>query len=378
MALLSVLVLSLLLVSLSSASLAAQSDSQSFGVQYIERYGALGQLALDSGGFIYAAQQPGYSFSAGVVKLAPDGSLVHFFNLSSIATSPTAVALSRTGELYVSSSTSPPAVLKLSAAGDVLATYRFSGYPTYPSGIAVDSADNLYVCFVDVVVKYNPSGGAVLNFTTSSPSLRYPYGVVVESGTNHLYVMDTDNRRLVKFDSDGTVLATAPYSGGGPAWSCVGITIDERDGSVVLGCQPTVQRFSTDLTLIASYWQYDNRVYQTRGIAVSRAGVIYLGTFPPSNYIGFPSILALHFELCPAGNFCSAGVDSAISCPVGYYCPANQTVYAAQMLQCPAYQCCPTRGMVLPVACSSASPSYSSASFAVLTLVVALLVQLWV
>ena len=379
---LSLVAISLLLWCL---SLQSTSSAQSFGVQSFSNSGQYKQVAVDSAGFVYAAGQRWFSeaYFDAAVKFSTDGNLpVQTFDTSaqnsgvspSLVVSPFGIAVDSSNNVYVSSSVgnSRPSQFsngtalarKFSPNGTVLQTYDFSQYyyaASGTTGLAVDFAGALYVCFTNSVVKFNTTGAAVQTF---SASLNMPSTVVVENGTNAVYVLDAGNSRIVKFSAGGAVLATQPYMrAAGFTGNGYGIAIDPRDGTIIVACQP-VQRFTTSLVPIASYTlpaiivgsgTYTASIY---GAAVSSNGTIYL-PFSVSSAV----IIALHFEQCPTGYSCAAGVSSAVICPIGSYCPANQTAYGAQVLLCPIPSCCLTSGLTQPT-CASPSSSSSSSSAA--------------
>ena len=76
-----------------------------------------------------------------------------------------------------------------------------------PSGVAVDSSGNVYVADTDNhrIQKFNSSGGFITKWGSSGSGdgqFNYPYGVAVDSSGN-VYVADTSNDRIQKFNSTG-------------------------------------------------------------------------------------------------------------------------------------------------------------------------------
>ena len=352
--------------------LPSSTSAQSFGVQLIYEYLYGRQLAVDSAGSLYLAGKMFLGEGSpedGVIKLSASGAgRLDFLDLGEYGLAanrvnqPFGVAVDSSYNVYVSSSTGNPA-RKFSANHTLLQTYDFSQLhydTTGNTGLAVDSAGALYVCFMSTVVKFSTTGAAIQTF---SASLSSPSGVVVENTTNALYVLDAGNSRIVKFSSGGVVLATQPYTNAAESTNnCYGIAIDPRDGTIVVACQP-VQRFDTSLVPIANYTLPATVVgsgtnsASVYGAAVSSNGTIYI------TYGSAGNIVALHFELCPTGYSCAAGVGSATICPTGSYCPANQTAYGAQVLPCPVPSCCSTRGLTQPPPLCIAPSSSSSSSF---------------
>jgi DNA-binding beta-propeller fold protein YncE len=88
-----------------------------------------------------------------------------------------------------------------------------------PGGIAVDNASNIYVADTgnDRVQKFDPNGTfdtifGEIGFPAFGPFTR-PEGVAVDAA-NNVYVADTGNNRVQKFDPNGTLLAQIGGLGG--------------------------------------------------------------------------------------------------------------------------------------------------------------------
>ena len=73
--------------------------------------------------------------------------------------------------------------------------------------VTVDRNSDLYVSTqANHIVKLNNSGHIFAVYNTSSPSLSYPFGMIVTRRTDHLIVADYDNHRLVEFNHGGAVV----------------------------------------------------------------------------------------------------------------------------------------------------------------------------
>ena len=76
-------------------------------------------------------------------------------------------------------------------------------------GVAVDSSNNLYAADYSNtrILKFDPNGTQIATFTTSSITLNInPYGLAVDR-SNNMYVADTYHSRVVKFSPNGTLLS---------------------------------------------------------------------------------------------------------------------------------------------------------------------------
>src|SRR3972149_6699925 len=81
-----------------------------------------------------------------------------------------------------------------------------------PQGVAVDSTGNIYVADTDNdrIQKFNSNGNFILTFGTlgfGNGQFDGPQGVAVDS-TGNIYIADTFNNRIQKFDSNGNFILT--------------------------------------------------------------------------------------------------------------------------------------------------------------------------
>ncbi len=102
-----------------------------------------------------------------------------------------------------------------------------------PRGVAVDAEGNLYVAdtFNYRIQKFDRTGAFLTKWgadgTTGDGEFSYPSGVAVDAA-GHVYVADTFNDRIQKFDGDGAFLTKWGSSGSGEAQfqRPQGVTVD--------------------------------------------------------------------------------------------------------------------------------------------------------
>lgn len=99
-----------------------------------------------------------------------------------------------------------------------------------PSGVAVDGAGYTYATQIwsNTVVKFDPAGTFVSQWSAAGPGQLYgPVAVAVDAAGAAVYVLDQGNRRVQKFTSDGTFLASwdAPAASWGIAVDPAGTTV---------------------------------------------------------------------------------------------------------------------------------------------------------
>lgn len=181
-------------------------------------------VAVDSSGNVYVADTVNNRIqkfdSAGTFRIAWGSSGAGDWNFSS----PAGIAVDISGYIYVTD-TSNKVIKKFKSDAtdhhiDLIIRWGTSGSNdgqfSNPTGIAVDSDGNVYVADTGNyrIQKFQQTGKNLTVWSTSTPALNSPLGVAVD-GSGNAYVADRYNHRIVKFDSNGTVVATWVKSGGG-------------------------------------------------------------------------------------------------------------------------------------------------------------------
>ncbi|PYE61986.1 NHL repeat-containing protein, partial [Aneurinibacillus soli] len=120
-----------------------------------------------------------------------------------------------TGAISVNFSTKAYAAIRSDGIHEVPTSGGFKlpaigGEFNSPKGIAVDSSGNVYV--VDTnnnrIQKFDSSGTYVTQWGSDGSGdgqFSYPQGIAVDSSGN-VYVVDSNNKRIEKFDSSGTYI----------------------------------------------------------------------------------------------------------------------------------------------------------------------------
>ena len=89
----------------------------------------------------------------------------------------------------------------------------------YPYGIAIDDSDNVYVAdtYNDRIQKFDPNGGFLTKWGTSGSGdgqFSWPSMIAIDSSGN-VYVSDWDNFRIQKFDPNGAFITKWGTEGDG-------------------------------------------------------------------------------------------------------------------------------------------------------------------
>lgn len=148
-----------------------------------------------------------------------------------------------------------------------------------PSGLAVDGAGNIYVADTDNhrVQKFDSSGGFVGAWGSQgfgNGEFFFPFDVAVDSAGN-VYVADYGNSRIQKFDSSGVYTGTL---GAGQVSLPLGVAVDGDDNVYVANTgNNQVQKFdSSGLFLWAETGSGENQFNGLAAVAVDRDGNIYI------------------------------------------------------------------------------------------------------
>jgi streptogramin lyase len=182
----------------------------------------------------------------------------------------------------------PFAGIHLASAQETADTYDFvlqwgssgagDGQFWNPQGVSTDGAGNVYVVdtFNNRIQKFNGSG----TFLTKWGSLGFGEGQfyqpqdVATDGTGNVYVTDLGNNRIQKFDSSGTFLTKWGSS------SPTGITTDETGNVYVADfVYNRIQKFDSSGTFLTRWGARgagDGQFYHPYGVATDRAGGVYV------------------------------------------------------------------------------------------------------
>ncbi|NDJ90547.1 serine/threonine-protein kinase PknD [Mycolicibacter kumamotonensis] len=207
---------------------AGQSELQFSGINF--RLSPSG-VALTSNGDVYVASQGMYGR---VVKL-PAGSngptVLPFSGLYQ----PQGVAVDSNGTIYVSDFNNR--VVKLAAGSHDQVVLPFSGL-NYPEGLAVDAGGNVYVADRGNNRVLELASGANAQTVLPFSGLNNPDGVAVD-GSGTVYVTDTDNNRVLKLAAGSSSQVVLPFTGVAVPWgiavdSGANVYITEHDGNRVL------------------------------------------------------------------------------------------------------------------------------------------------
>ena len=222
-------------------------------------------MAVDSSGNVYVSDfnhriQKFDSSGNFLLKWGRNGGDGTSGNLDGELNGPIGVAVDGSGNVYVAdagnnriqkfsgpTSQSPPTfALKWGTEGSG------DGQFITPQGVAVDGSGNVYVADTanNRIQKFDSSGNFLLKWGTNGTGdgqFNLPEGVAVD-GSGNVYVADTDNHRIQKFDSSGNFLLKwgANSSNDGGFSDPVGVVVDGSGNVYVLDAVHTrIQKFDS-------------------------------------------------------------------------------------------------------------------------------------
>ncbi|TKJ43237.1 hypothetical protein CEE34_11600 [Candidatus Aerophobetes bacterium Ae_b3a] len=160
------------------------------------------------------------------------------------------------------------------------------GYFKYPFGIATDGAGYVYVADTSNhrIQKFDSDGNFICKWGSSGDGdgyFKYPFGIATD-GADNVYVADTLNNRIQKFDSDGTFISTwgSPGTEYGDFNMPYGIATDASDNVYVADTDnDRIQKFESDGTFSTQWGSYgtgDGYFKYPFGIATDGAGYVYV------------------------------------------------------------------------------------------------------
>jgi sugar lactone lactonase YvrE len=193
----------------------------------------------------------------------------------------------------------------LTATPSAAQVWKIEGEPdplVGPSGVALDAQGNLYVVDAgnDRIVKYDPNGkrlaqwgshgqadgqfffGGVQDPSVSGPFIQ-SYGQIVVDWQGHVYVADTKNARIQKFDSQGKFLLKwgSPGTADGQFRFLTGLAVDGQGDIYTVEDAPEsrVQKFDQNGRFLLQWKTHsaDNGLpFSPDGIAIDQRGYVYL------------------------------------------------------------------------------------------------------
>ncbi|MBK8452865.1 MAG: 6-bladed beta-propeller [Thiofilum sp.] len=182
-------------------------------------------------------------------------------------------------------------IQKFSNTGIFQATWGRSGSAlgqlSRPIGIAATNSGYVYVVDGNARVnKFTLAGAPVkyfagINDYTKNGTLNFPHDIAVDSSGN-MYVSDTDNHRVQKFNANGQFVSNwGQYGEGlGDFWYPLGLAIDTNNNIYVADSyNHRIQKFTNTGVFIASYGEYGSNNGQFKypeDVALDNVGNIYV------------------------------------------------------------------------------------------------------
>jgi DNA-binding beta-propeller fold protein YncE len=184
-------------------------------------------IAVDGKGNFFVAD----TGNGRIEKFSPTGSFVTGIGQLE---APNGITIDREGNIYVAETGSKHRVQKLAPDGKLLAEWKGADPGFYgPRRIAIGPADSVYV--VDQghnrIIKFSSDGQILAswgNSGTGDGQFNDPTSVAVDTKTNRVYVADPRNRRIETFDSEGNFIGKWSVPGWGEAAGFEDLAVDSN------------------------------------------------------------------------------------------------------------------------------------------------------
>jgi DNA-binding beta-propeller fold protein YncE len=176
-------------------------------------------IAVDGSGYVYVADFG----NARIQKFSSDGNFITKWGVRGTGDGeflvPYGIGIDSSGSIYVSDLGGNNRIQKFDSFGNFITKWGSfgtgDGVFAVPVGIAVDSGGNVYVAETsnNRIQKFDSSGNFITKWGlgwgvgTSFGGLELPTGMAVAvDGSGNVFVADTDNNRIQKFDSYGNFI----------------------------------------------------------------------------------------------------------------------------------------------------------------------------
>ena len=159
-----------------------------------------------------------------------------------------------------------------------------------PAGVGLDPSGNVYVADPGNhrIQKFDSSGNFLGEWGTygfGEGEFCYPYGVAVDALggqlSGHVYVADTLNHRVQKFDSEGKFLTMWGSKGtaDGEFWHPHGVAVGPSGEVFVTDWSPRIQKFDSEGKLLETWGSRGSghgELWYSHGIAVDPSGNVFV------------------------------------------------------------------------------------------------------